>query len=82
MENQFNWKSFVYNINSRGMVPVIGNNLSMLKLDKSFIGQSDNLEAMVEAGSFDGGHLLINLYKYLAFLITWSGGLVACASKR
>ncbi|MDQ6761025.1 MAG: TIR domain-containing protein [Bacteroidota bacterium] len=67
MENQFNWKSFVYNINSRGMVPVIGNDLSMLKLDKSFIGQSDNLEAMVEAGSFDGQYLLINLYQYLAF---------------
>ena len=67
MENQFNWKSFVYNINSRGMVPVIGNDLSMLKLDKAFIGQCANLEAMLQAGHFDGGFLSINLYKYLAF---------------
>ncbi len=67
MENPFNWKSFVYNIDHQNMVPVIGNDLSMLKLDKGFIRQSDNLEALVEAGQFDGEHLFINLYKYLAF---------------
>jgi hypothetical protein len=66
MENQFNWKSFVYNLNHKGIALVIGNDLSMLRLEKNFISKSDNYKFFLEAGELNGDHLSINLYKYLA----------------
>jgi len=66
MESQFNWRSFVWNINSRGISLVIGNDLSILRLEKDFISKSDYYEAYVSVGKFEGEHLCINLYKYLA----------------
>ena len=66
MENLFNWRSFVWNINSRGISLVIGNDLSILRLEKDFISNSEYYNAFVSAGKFDGEHLRINLYKYLA----------------
>ncbi len=66
MENQFNWTSFVYDINNRGISLVIGNDLSMLRLEKDFIFNSKYYDAFVSVGKLEGEHLCINLYKYLA----------------
>jgi hypothetical protein len=67
METSFNWKSFVYNINSRNIVPVIGNDLSFVKLDKQQLSASDNFNNIKKSGTEDGDFIIINLYKYLAF---------------
>jgi TIR domain/SIR2-like domain len=64
MENQF-WKSLIWNINNRAIPLVIGNDLSILRLEKDFISQSQYYDAFVSAGKFEGDHLCINLYRYL-----------------
>jgi TIR domain-containing protein/SIR2-like protein len=66
MENQFNWDSFVYNINHNDIFVVIGKDLSMLRLEKDFLSHSANYNAYIQAGELKDEHLYINLYKYLA----------------
>jgi hypothetical protein len=66
MENQFNWRSFCWNINSRAISLVIGNDLSVLQLEKDFISKSEYYDAYFSAGKFEGERLCINLYKFLA----------------
>ena len=65
MESQFNWRSFLWNINNRVISLVIGNDLSVLRLEKDFISKSQCYDAFVSAGKFEGEDLCINLYKYL-----------------
>jgi hypothetical protein len=69
MEERFNWKSFVYNINSNSISLVIGNDLSILVLKKEFLSNSDYFDFYVEAGTLKNDQLYINLYKYLAIKI-------------
>lgn len=66
MENQFNWKSFVYNINNKSISLVIGNDLSVLKLAKSFVSDSVYCNDYLKCGEVQDDQLFINLYKYLA----------------
>lgn len=65
MDTQFNWKSFIYNINSKAIVPVIGNDLSNIRLTKDCIAGFENKQALLDAGIDEGDHIRINLYKYL-----------------
>jgi TIR domain/SIR2-like domain len=65
METQFNWKSFVYNINSGSISLVIGNDLSLLLLKTAFISGSEYYDAYINAGAINDEKLCINLYKYL-----------------
>ncbi|MBK8848399.1 MAG: toll/interleukin-1 receptor domain-containing protein [Bacteroidetes bacterium] len=69
MTDQFNWKSFTYSVNSKAIVPVLGNDLSNLRLKKSSIEKLEYYNAMLSAGEQVGDTLEINLYKYLAFRI-------------
>ena len=66
MENQFNWKSFVYDINCRSLAIVIGRDLSVLRLRTDLLSDLDFYSDLVNAGYIDGEYLYINLYKYLA----------------
>jgi len=66
MDNQFNWKSFVYNINSKAIVPVIGNDLSIIQLTKECIADFENHEILFKLSTEKGDDVQINLYKYLA----------------
>ena len=67
MENEFNWKSFIYNIQSKAIVPVIGNDLSYILISKDSFSKSANFELITAAAAAEGNLLRINLYKYLAF---------------
>jgi hypothetical protein len=66
MDTQFNWKSFVYNISNRAMIPVIGNDLSFIRLQKHKVAQWENHAAIYANGQDEGETIRINLYKYLA----------------
>ena len=63
----FNWRSFIYNINNNGVVPVIGNDLSMVRFLKSDLVVSDMPASFVASGMEDGDTIIFNLYDYLAF---------------
>lgn len=69
MSNNFNWKSFFYSVNNNGIVPVIGNDLSYVKMHKDevpFIDLSERIKAsLIE----DGDYYKLNLYDYLALKI-------------
>lgn len=67
MNDQFNWKSFIYNINTKAIIPIIGNDLSFIKLSKEKVQAFDNPEQLKSAGHINGEYLTINLYKYLAY---------------
>jgi len=67
MENWFNWKAFIYSINNNGVVPVIGNDLSMVRLPKSQFPTSDKFPSFNESVIDDGDFVRLNLYHYLAF---------------
>lgn len=63
----FNWRSFIYNINNNGVVPVIGNDLSMVRFLKSELIQMGMSASFIESGMEDGDTVTFNLYDYLAF---------------
>ncbi|MBK7109488.1 MAG: toll/interleukin-1 receptor domain-containing protein [Bacteroidetes bacterium] len=67
MNDQFNWKSFVYNVNSRAIIPIIGNDLSFIKLSADKFEPLESSELIKTQGSMENGKLRINLYKYLSF---------------
>ena len=66
MPSQLNWKSFLWNINNKGIVPIIGNELSIVRLPRTRILTFENSEAYLAAGTDAGEYLSINLYKFLA----------------
>ncbi len=63
----FNWRSFIYSINNNRVVPVIGNDLSMVRFLKSDLVKSGMSASFMESGMEDGDTILFNLYDYLAF---------------
>lgn len=63
----FNWRSFIKNISYNGVVPIIGNDLSMVRLKKDESAHLiDIWSAIEEKGTEDGDYIRINLYDYLA----------------
>ncbi|MEP6749560.1 MAG: toll/interleukin-1 receptor domain-containing protein [Bacteroidota bacterium] len=74
MTNQLNWKSFLWNINNKGIVPIIGNDLSIVRLPKKRILAFDNSEAYLAAGTDNGDYISINLYKFLALQLWYVFG--------
>lgn len=69
MSNVFNWKSFFYSVNNNGIVPIIGNDLSMVRILKSELSNIDISMSIMESVKKDGNHIIINLYDYLALRI-------------
>ncbi|MGB7396033.1 MAG: hypothetical protein WA913_16740, partial [Pricia sp.] len=63
----FNWKSFIHKINNKRVVPVIGNDLSMVRFLKSDLVQKGMSASCLESGIEDGETVVFNLYDYLAF---------------
>lgn len=63
----FNWRSFIYNITNNGVVPVIGNDLSMVRFLKTDLARSGMPTTFIESGMVDKDHIVFNLYDYLAF---------------
>ncbi|MEM7186586.1 MAG: toll/interleukin-1 receptor domain-containing protein [Bacteroidota bacterium] len=54
-------------INRKGIVPILGNDLSRLKIKKADIPDIDRLNVLVNKISDEDEHIVINLYDYLAF---------------
>ncbi len=67
MSNSFNWNALVQNINYKSIVPVLGNDISVVRLKKGSISNFSNYNALLEAGQESEEHFQINLYKYIAF---------------
>ncbi len=67
MEEWFNWKAFIYSINNNGVVPVIGNDLSMVRLKKTDPIATALATALKDSVISDNDFVKINLYHYLAF---------------
>lgn len=67
MSNSFNWNALVQNINYKSIVPVLGNDISAVRLKKGSISNYNNYNALLEAGQESEEYLQINLYKYIAF---------------
>lgn len=63
----FNWRSFIYNINNNAVVPVIGNDLSMVRFLKNELVASGMSTSFMESGMEEGDNITFNLYDYLAF---------------
>lgn len=66
MEIDFNWNEFIYSIQGKETVPVIGNDLSFIKISKDSVSNSANFKLYKDSGTEEGDHIRINLYKYLA----------------
>ncbi|CAN5460223.1 hypothetical protein BH10BAC2_BH10BAC2_25850 [soil metagenome] len=62
---EFDWDSFKYNVSTSNVVPILGNDLSMIRLAKASISQTKNYEAIVKSGTDKDAHIIINLYTYL-----------------
>ncbi|NNE75624.1 MAG: toll/interleukin-1 receptor domain-containing protein, partial [Pricia sp.] len=62
----FNWRSFIYNINNNGVVPVIGNDLSMVRFLKEDLTRLGMSNSFIESGVDEGDSVTFNLYDYLA----------------
>ena len=54
-------------IKRKGIIPILGNDLSLLKILKSDISDLQLLKSLVEKVTEDGDYIIINLYAYLAF---------------
>ena len=63
---EFDWESFKYNVSTNNVIPILGNDLSEIKLDKKSITQSKNYDGILKAGISEDDCVRINLYKYLA----------------
>ncbi|MEO8148072.1 MAG: toll/interleukin-1 receptor domain-containing protein [Bacteroidia bacterium] len=63
---EFNWESFKYNVSTNNVIPILGNDLSVIRLSKSNISQTKNYDAILKSGTDEGNHIRINLYKFLA----------------
>jgi TIR domain-containing protein/SIR2-like protein len=72
MSNLFKWKAFAFNICSKDVVPVIGNDLSLIRLQLSYVSGLADSKQIIKAGHTEGDHLIINLYKYLAFSLWYT----------
>jgi len=66
MGPSLNWKSFVNIINDKGFIPILGNDLSMLKLTADDFPAKNLWNKFKEVGTQEGDSLRINLYNYLA----------------
>ncbi len=75
MDAPFNWNSLIQGINYNGIVPVIGNDLSVIRLKKSAIQRSDYYDSILSAGQETEEYIFINLYKYLSFKLWETYGL-------
>ena len=62
----YDWNSVKTDINENNVVPILGNDLSIIKLNKNSISQTKNYEVILKSGKDDGEYIRINLYKYLA----------------
>ncbi len=69
MNGEFRWKPLINEINRREVVPVIGDDLSIIELTKEEVEKSDKLEAIVIPEISDGKVARVNLYKYLAVFL-------------
>ncbi len=69
MSNEFNWKSFFYSVNNNGIVPVIGNDLSIVKILKTDVPQIDISPRIMQSVIKDGDYVKMNLYDYLALKV-------------
>jgi TIR domain/SIR2-like domain len=67
MHDQINWKSFTNNVSRKAIVPIIGNDLSIIRLPKKSLSSFADYNTVLKAGIDEGDHLRINLYKYLSF---------------
>lgn len=63
---EFDWESFKYNVSTSNVIPILGNDLSEIRLAKSSISQSKSYNSIVETGIAEDDCIRINLYKYLA----------------
>ena len=63
---EFDWESFKYNVSINNVVPILGNDLSTIRLEKTSISQSKYYDAILKCGTVDEECIRINLYKYLA----------------
>jgi len=78
----FNWRSFIKNISYNGVVPIIGNDLSMVRLKKDESAHLiDIWSAIEEKGTEDGDFIRINLYDYLALKLWHDHGVGGGPSK-
>jgi hypothetical protein len=68
---EFDWDSFNYSVNNNDVVPILGNDLSVVRLTKSSIAQSKSYEAILQTGKDDGEHIIINLYNVMGN--SWKG---------
>lgn len=71
MGPSLNWKSFVNIIKQKGFVPILGNDLSMIKLKERDFPDKQLWNKFQEVGTEEGDVLRINLYNYLAIKL-WS----------
>ncbi len=62
----FNWKSFVKIINNNGILPVIGNDLSMVQFPKDEFTGAETTALFETLGTADGNTIRINLYQFVA----------------
>lgn len=69
MGPSLNWKSFVNIINEKGFVPILGNDLSMLKLKQSHFSDKNLWNKIKAVGTEEGDFLRINVYSYLAIML-------------
>ncbi len=67
MDHSFNWKAFIYSISNSWVVPVIGNDLSMVRIPKREFTDSTISEIFTDSAIEDGDYIRLNLYNYLAF---------------
>ena len=69
MSKKFNWKSFFYSVSNNGIVPVIGNDLSMVRMQRSELPPIQMSPRMKNSIREDGDHIKMYLYDYLALKI-------------
>ncbi len=67
MSHSFNWKAFIYSISNNWVVPVIGNDLSMVRLPKNEFMASGMANVFKDSAIDEGDLIRINLYNYLAY---------------
>ena len=67
MPDLFNWKIFVNNLSRSSIVPIIGNDLSIIRLPKSILQPLSNYKQLLASGIEEGELLRVNLYKYLSY---------------
>ena len=63
---EFDWESFKYNVSINNVVPILGNDLSTIRLAKNSLLQSKYYDTILKCGTVDKDYIRINLYKYLA----------------